>query len=373
MAITNLTGTKWVLKDTIVIGEGFNEIVFACDNIIYTRLLREGADFGYSNYNDDTYVYDSYTDGKGGWYDEKYKTIIIFGGNDSSNNNLITWFEQNAILIEEIKLHNSAWKFNENVSYDYFETRDISFVSNGKHFDSLYFENGEGLNYYDSVIDEGVLAYNQLTNKWKKSNYSIIKIIGDGNADLFAFLYINAKYIKPTEFDTIKTELKIYDDLSNEEYASLDKETNSFYFVNNDGIYKGSKMIATNLNTDTLDTRYLTKLKYLTDSRTNPYASSFSDFVELYDIVMVEVEAGQSSFKTIGFIETKSQGDGWTIKIKPTCPVFLDSRDVGGDGGSYIVNNIHFDKTGKYIYVYSLVNGNSYRFDCGDIVVYKLG
>lgn len=52
------------------------------------------------------------------------------------------------------------------------------------------------------------------------------------------------------QFNETDIDLKIYENLSADDYAELTKEEHAFYIVKNVGIYKGTKLIA-DINTDT--------------------------------------------------------------------------------------------------------------------------
>jgi hypothetical protein len=52
------------------------------------------------------------------------------------------------------------------------------------------------------------------------------------------------------QFQETNTNLKIYENLSADDYAQLDKEEHALYIVKNMGIYKGTQLIATYNNSD---------------------------------------------------------------------------------------------------------------------------
>lgn len=97
MAVSNLTGTKWLIKEwpsiTASTDTTYN-IQFKANNIDYTALrLRNNNGYNYIYYNTTT-VFDS---DLGSWGDyEDYRTITITSGTDVTNVNLISWLEANA-------------------------------------------------------------------------------------------------------------------------------------------------------------------------------------------------------------------------------------------------------------------------------------
>ena len=139
-------------------------------------------------------------------------------------------------------LTNTTWIFNETLSNTFPEgTFNINFTSDGENFTYIYLTNwGSCALGYNGTA-------NAYYNGWKKEGYRSITFI-DGesveNADLIAFIQANATEIKPLEFNETKTALKIYEDLSQAEYERLEKDNNSFYQVNDVGIYKGAKLVS---------------------------------------------------------------------------------------------------------------------------------
>lgn len=136
-------------------------------------------------------------------------------------------------------LTNTKWVFKEKPTYALNQTFNINFTSNGENFTSL-----KAKNWGQCYIDYGSV-YALSSSGWANENYRTI-IITDGadveNADLIAFLEANT--LKAPEFTETKTALKIYEDLTAEEYEVLEKDSNSFYLVNENGVYKGEKKIA---------------------------------------------------------------------------------------------------------------------------------
>ena len=92
MAVTNLTSTKWILKDTITVSTAATYSInfeLVADGTQYTSFKIASSKLTYGS----TDVYSSST-----WADAKYKTIYITGGTDVSTSALITWLSANATL-----------------------------------------------------------------------------------------------------------------------------------------------------------------------------------------------------------------------------------------------------------------------------------
>lgn len=155
-------------------------------------------------------------------------------------------------------LTGSKWVFKEilNLSTDGFYY-NINFISNSLEYDQLINEHPDF--GYRSVADGNTFyVYSTENNMWVTgSTYRTIEITGGGdveNADLIAFLQANATLILPN-FNETKTALKIYEDLTPVEYEGLEKEPNSFYLVNNVGVYKGNKLLATSVDSSSYQRR----------------------------------------------------------------------------------------------------------------------
>ena len=102
------------------------------------------------------------------------------------------------------------------------------------------------IKYDDTVVYEN--------GEWVDSSYQNIEVTGGDdatNAELMAVLQENATFIP--NFTETKTALQIYEDLTEEEYNALEKEPNTFYLVNDIGVYKGEKLIATNADISSLE------------------------------------------------------------------------------------------------------------------------
>ena len=100
MAVTDLTGTTWVINTrpygtSISLGSINASINFTSNNTNYSRIFIPIED----DLVDGTEVllYDNQQAYRNrAWYNEAYKTISITGGTDATNTNLINWLEANA-------------------------------------------------------------------------------------------------------------------------------------------------------------------------------------------------------------------------------------------------------------------------------------
>ena len=171
-------------------------------------------------------------------------------------------------------LTGTTWRFNETLSFESGFTWNINFNSvalvpsymgggEKTSFTQLktelisYMGNACGMSYWSDGMSLNVYqaAWNSV---YANENSRTIEITGGAdveNADLIAFLQANAEQeiLEPPTFSETKTVLKIYEDLSQKEFEVLEKEANSFYLVNGVGLYKGEKLIATNVDTSSLE------------------------------------------------------------------------------------------------------------------------
>lgn len=97
MSVTDLTGTTWILNNSIMTrSSGYYNINFTNNNASYTNInwtyLDDDDFFALYYGSTNVYVY------SGGpiWNSENYKTIQITGGTDATNSNLISWLQNNA-------------------------------------------------------------------------------------------------------------------------------------------------------------------------------------------------------------------------------------------------------------------------------------
>lgn len=119
--ITNLTNTKWKLKaDPDVSTEFEYDINFVSKENEYAVFKAYAAILDDTTYNlmygTTTTVY-SIEDGEssGAWSNDGYKTIIITGGDDADDTDLIAWFEANAELIVYDNLFDISVNFGERI------------------------------------------------------------------------------------------------------------------------------------------------------------------------------------------------------------------------------------------------------------------
>ena len=111
MAVTDLTGTKWVFNDSYPYGSIQSiarSVNFNSNNNSFVELgveknnADEATYIQYYTDNDVILVYDSTGYAiSNHWLDQAYRTIEITGGTDATNADLIAWLEANATQIIE--------------------------------------------------------------------------------------------------------------------------------------------------------------------------------------------------------------------------------------------------------------------------------
>ena len=100
MAVTDLTGTTWVINTrpygtSISLGSINASINFTSNNTNYSRIFIPIEDDLVDG--TEALLYDNQQAYRNSaWYNEAYKTISITGGTDATNTNLINWLEANA-------------------------------------------------------------------------------------------------------------------------------------------------------------------------------------------------------------------------------------------------------------------------------------
>ena len=98
MAVTDLTGYTWVGNDTLTLSTFSYNLSFVDENsrgwgwfeAIFNQNIM-GMALYYDSYSP---VYNAYE----GWDDSAYKTILITGGTDATNADLIAWLQANGTL-----------------------------------------------------------------------------------------------------------------------------------------------------------------------------------------------------------------------------------------------------------------------------------
>lgn len=173
------------------------------------------------------------------------RVIMITGGMDARDEEVIAWLEQNAIRVNsEVNLVGTTWVIADGMMGGYtapYEKINLNFTSNDKNYSSINFSYPGTYQYsYDEEV-----AYTR--GSWQNDNFRTITITGGEHAnDVWVenwLKYITNQLFKTSVKET-KVALKIYDNLSWEEFDKLEKEEHAFYIVNNYGIYKGDKKIA---------------------------------------------------------------------------------------------------------------------------------
>ena len=230
MAITDLTGTKWVLNEyppysglldtTFTLNfnsnsNSYNSLYIDQDGANeenYYITLRYGSTRVYFEG-----VYDLNTvDDTTYWIDSAYRLIEITGGTDATNATLIAWLQANATQVEVTDLTGTTWYLNQTIpagrANGNIGTKSFNFTSNYMSF--IGFNNGQGGNYnvlYYVKENESIAAYSQkyippLTSPtWADEAYRTISITSGTdvtNPDLIVWLTNNATYQEPTPTKT---------------------------------------------------------------------------------------------------------------------------------------------------------------------------
>lgn len=104
MAVTDLTGTKWLLNSKLADPSFVPCYINFVYNGISCRYLNKSSYYGGFDLiygHNDGQAYYVYKGDSGGWLDESYRTIEINGGQDVANAQLISWLTANATQIIE--------------------------------------------------------------------------------------------------------------------------------------------------------------------------------------------------------------------------------------------------------------------------------
>lgn len=102
MAITNLTGTTWVFKNTLTKYTGSSvSLQFNSFSTSFNTLSFSGSSTWRMEYNNGSTTVSVYVSNSG-WANDGWKTITITGGTNATSSSLITWFEANATQVREI-------------------------------------------------------------------------------------------------------------------------------------------------------------------------------------------------------------------------------------------------------------------------------
>ena len=140
MAVTDLTGTKWLLKENADIygptGGGSDDVTysinFSSKNNNYILFMFYGGGkyshlyYGVTNQSSDSAADYYYRTDTLTWTDQDYRTIEITGGTDATNSDLISWLQANATQIQEQS--NTLSFGNLPIKNVYFGTRQVKKV-----------------------------------------------------------------------------------------------------------------------------------------------------------------------------------------------------------------------------------------------------
>lgn len=143
-----------------------------------------------------------------GWSYQTYSNISITGGDDVTDNELISWLQQNAVLIGSPRsLNNTKRKFKDSYSVEpnvWYDVQHINFTSNNNNFSVLHVVSNTNTNafiiaYEDSqektVVVYDATGYTGLTG-WLDDAYKIINISSytPSTGQFTAWLENNAYY-----------------------------------------------------------------------------------------------------------------------------------------------------------------------------------
>lgn len=201
MPISDLTGTTWTFNSEFTSSDNFYyDLEFISNDTTYSSFhsvvdLRSTSYF----YGDDL-VASGLGELDGGpniesWENESYRTIYITGGTDVSNNDLITFLNENATQVPVGDLTGTTWFFNDSIDVSVEgNSYSINFNSNNLNYSEIRY--GEVANYriyYDST--------SVYSSSWNDDNYKTITITGGtdiANPDLIVWLTQNAVLQEPT-------------------------------------------------------------------------------------------------------------------------------------------------------------------------------
>ena len=220
MPISDLTGTTWVLNDSIAYmpsgyhlnGEDNLGYVYAINfssngnsysSITFGDIDYFGNDGGFAYGN--TKVYNQAT----GYTNNAYKMISITGGTDATNASLISWLEANATQLPVADLTNTTWALNNNASatsgYGNFSVNGtcygstIDFLAVGYGWDSGEYMLASSANSLTYGLENDGSTVDSLSLPLQ---YEVVIEITGGtdatNATLIAWLAQNATMQQPT-------------------------------------------------------------------------------------------------------------------------------------------------------------------------------
>ena len=145
MSVNDLTNTIWRLNEEIeYFPDGrdftnyFNDetdsynLNFTSNSNNYTTLTCQAVEDEYCCLKYGNQVVLNYDDmGYSGWTSNNYRIVQITGGSDATNLTLISWFEQNAVQVQD--LTGTIWRFDNNLDIadgTYNNTYYINFTDN---------------------------------------------------------------------------------------------------------------------------------------------------------------------------------------------------------------------------------------------------
>lgn len=225
-------------------------------------------------------------------------------------------------------LTNTKWQFNEHINlssyteqFDFFiDFKSIVYDGNESLFNGISLANdfmsyGSEEDGYEPVYGNNKWLYDSGTRK--------ITITGGEdvtNSDLIAFLTANAVQVTAPSFTRTKAAIKIYEDLTQEEYNALTKEPHSFYLVNGVGIYKGTTLISAGANSS---------MDEIVEELNQAIAAKQDTLVSGTNIKTINGE----SILGAGNIEVAASDDGVdTAYVENEVLYIDDDTSAGGDG-----------------------------------------
>ena len=279
LEITDLTGTAWQFNNVIDQWDSniYYDIDFTTYNDSYDEVFCDAIEVQTSGalhniiyWNSGTSI-TAYQQGDGWRY--HYQGISITGGDDVTDNELISWLQQNAVLIGSPRsLNNTKWKFKDSYSIEphlWYEVQHINFTSNNNNFSVLYISSDINTNAffligYEDSQGNGLIVYDATghtgLNGWLDDAYKIINISSytSSTGQFTAWLENNAYYgetslipitlcytaptISLISFTIGGISYSAVENMTWAEWIDSEYNTNEFYILN-DEVWQGATKI----------------------------------------------------------------------------------------------------------------------------------
>ena len=195
MAVSDLTGTKWVFNSTVSstpFAYSSVSLNFISNNEVFIGIL-DSADtsLDYETSDDHVSAYTNYDE----WTNNAYRIISITGGTDATNADLIAWLEANATQINVTDLTGTTWIINDNptINPPSIHVQNIYFTSNNKQHNELFIGyipelDREDEIWYGGDPTETYIQTYTVSNGWTNNAYKTITITGGAGATDATFI-----------------------------------------------------------------------------------------------------------------------------------------------------------------------------------------